>query len=893
MDRESDRTASRTRTRLLLVWIVVGAIAGALISEAWLLPLIIGETRWLGLIVGGVIGWLAAIVIDQDQRLRHLEQSLLDDRDPLPAPPESPVEPQQSSATTPSRAAPESAPATSPSAVTPATAAAAPTARPTPAATWAGWARIGQWFQTGNIPVKVGALVSLIGVAALLRYATEQGWLTVPIEWRLSAIAVLACLALVFAWRQRVRRRAFALAVQGLAIGVLVLTVFAASRLYALLPPAIAMALTAVLVFGGGLLAVVQRALALAVVAMIAGFAAPFLVGQTPGDPIGLFTWYAILNLAVFGIAWIRAWPLLNRIGFGFTFVLTTLWGILAWTPSFYATAQAFLILYALLYLLIPILQMRRNPELRLDAVLVFGLPLVAFPLQIALLGDNRLAIAAAALIVAAVYLISALVLVRAWQLPTLGRAHAVLALGFATLAVPFAFSGPTLTVIWALEGAALVWFGCLQRHRLSRWAGLLLQIGAAGVWLIELALASGRAGPALANPITLGGLSLAAAGLISAWRYDHAGAGAWRVNLLAGGSLGFWILAASSEIERQLAPDLATSAHVAFWGLTGLLGALVHRWRAWAVAGATSVAGPAVCALLVFAQLEAGAVLTGASLAAWSAVLLTVLGTDHLLGGRGARWRAGSILTGHAALLSALGTAAWVWTGERLQLETGWQWLAGAAPLLGLTGWLLAGGRPPLARVGGLAEPTMNLTIATLLAVILGLFISLAASGGSAPLPWLPLLNPLELGQLLALALILLAGRRQTPALPAFLPAALGLALASAMALRAVHHLAGVDWNLAELLDSNVGQASLSIVWTALGVLAWIAGSRRAWPALWWAGAVLLGIVLAKLIVIDRQFLSTVAGILSFLAFGLLSIVVGYLAPAPPRPRSGSEESS
>src|SRR5690606_19528810 len=38
-----------------------------------------------------------------------------------------------------------------------------------------------RWFATGNVPVKVGMLVLFAGVAALLDYASDQGWLRMPI----------------------------------------------------------------------------------------------------------------------------------------------------------------------------------------------------------------------------------------------------------------------------------------------------------------------------------------------------------------------------------------------------------------------------------------------------------------------------------------------------------------------------------------------------------------------------------------------------------------------------------------------------------------------------------------------------------------------------------------
>jgi uncharacterized membrane protein len=84
-------------------------------------------------------------------------------------------------------------------------------------------------------------------------------------------------------------------------------------------------------------------------------------------------------------------------------------------------------------------------------------------------------------------------------------------------------------------------------------------------------------------------------------------------------------------------------------------------------------------------------------------------------------------------------------------------------------------------------------------------------------------------------------------------------------------------------MFSTSLVQTSLTIVWSVLGVLGWILGSRRGQRGLWLAGAVLMAVVLAKLVFVDRSHLGNLLGIASFMAFGLLCLVVGYLAPAPP----------
>jgi hypothetical protein len=83
--------------------------------------------------------------------------------------------------------------------------------------------------------------VLFIGVAFLLKYAAEH--VTVPIELRLAAVALGGIVLLGFGWRLRASRTGYAMSLQGAAIGILYLTVFAALRLYQLLPASAAFGL--------------------------------------------------------------------------------------------------------------------------------------------------------------------------------------------------------------------------------------------------------------------------------------------------------------------------------------------------------------------------------------------------------------------------------------------------------------------------------------------------------------------------------------------------------------------------------------------------------------------------------------------------------------------------
>ncbi len=913
---------------IVLIMIAVGALLGLVASEAWLMNMLLGETRWLAVATGGAVGGLWGMVLRQSERIGRLERHLKEHA----VSGESRTKAAEAPAATdaPARAGRTDTPAATPPLRTPQRPAAATRQddwqdtsqgaiqgnrqdsrhdnhydnhydsrqdsrkdhRQPPSVVWL---RLRGWFIEGNVPVKIGILVSFIGVAALLRYVNEQGWLTAPIEVRLLAVAAAAIGALIFGWRQRTDRRVFALSLQGGAIGVLLLTIFAAFRLYQVLPSEAAFGLMVILVAAGGVLAVAQSAAGLAVLTMLAGFAAPLLISTGDGNHIALFSWYAVLNLAVFAVAWRQHWPLLNRVGFLFTFVVGAAWGVLSWSPEHYVSAQAFLLLFFTLYLLIPMLEARRSDSRSapaLDVILVFGLPLFAVPLQIGLLQGDRIAIAFSAVYGALIYLFGAALILRRWRIRSLGQSHAVLAIGLATLAVPFAFSGPTITFIWAAEGAALVWFGCIQGRRLTRLSGLALQLAAVGVWLVAHALSGHSPGPILVNSIFLGGMALVVAGAVTAWQYHLAGATLWRVNLIAAWTLSIWVIAGVMELTAQLPGHRLAQGLTAFWALTALLAALAHRRFVWPVTGFASAAAFILCALHAFELIFDGP-LPGLNLAVWLSVIASALLSDHLLLKAGTRWRFWTTLAAHLAVFTTLALAGIHLATESWQLGTGWSWLAGALPALVLVSWLLSQRRPPLCADTLPGDAYAGLTAATLLVLGLGLTASLFSPGQSAPLPWLAVINPLELGQIIALLLLVVACRLKAPPflpLPGIIPAAAALVVLTIMVLRSVHHVAGLDWELAALLQSQYSQAALSLLWSALGVIAWVIGSRRRIPALWWAGAMLLGLVLVKLLLVDRQFLSNMAGILSFLAFGMLSMLVGYLAPAPPSTRPERE---
>ena len=95
---------------------------------------------------------------------------------------------------------------------------------------------------------------------------------------------------------------------------------------------------------------------------------------------------------------------------------------------------------------------------------------------------------------------------------------------------------------------------------------------------------------------------------------------------------------------------------------------------------------------------------------------------------------------------------------------------------------------------------------------------------------------------------------------------------------------LIGVPWSLDAMWASTLVQAVLSILWTVIALATMVVANRAGARTGWIAGAALLGVVVVKLFAIDLSRIGGIERIVSFIGVGLLLLLIGYLAPVPPR---------
>ena len=761
------------------------------------------------------------------------------------------------------------------------------------------------FFTTGNIVTKVGIIVLFFGFSFLLKYAAQRNMF--PIELRLIAVFLSGLGLLGIGWFFREKRKAYALLLQGGGIGITYLTVFAAARLYELVPHGLSFAMMLCLVALMGALSVLQNAKAMAVAGIIGGFIAPILMSTGKGSHVMLFSYYAFLNAGILGIAWFKAWRKLNIIGFFFTFVIGTLWGGSYYSPEYFSSTEPFLILFFLFYVLVAILFAIRTPYAHknyIDGTLVFGTPVIVFGLQYCLVKDMEYGLAFSAMVIGLFYIIVARVL---WEMVgrrfrTLAEAYLAFGVVFGSLAIPLALDGRWTSAAWALEGAAILWVGIRQERLPPRLFGLILQ---AGGGLFFLSALSQSAGPyPVFNSTFTGCVLICLTAFFSSWQLMKNGDRLlpWeqllQIPLVCWGLL-WWFAAGAIEIDRFITlftDKLAIGLLYCVFTFLALY--FIGKWLSWKFLVFPAVLHLPVMifsCLLLFACQPSLHMFHRLWILAWPASLAAHY---FLLHANEKTWPERYVSFSHLGslwlgmLLVTCEGAYWI---QHLGVSQSWQYFWwGLFPGFFIILILRFGQRIawPVQRFYELyVKAGVAIPLAVLLAFACRLFFY---HGDPAPLSYIPLLNPVELIQLFVLLTALLYLKwngalfvwYQDLQNKRWLSLALYVALfilLNTMVARTIHFHTGIPYSLNRLGASFLFQTSISLLWgiTALGTTV-MATRRQSRPA-WITGAVILVMVVGKLFLVDLAGKSTVARIVSFLGVGALMLLIGYFSPLPP----------
>ena len=761
--------------------------------------------------------------------------------------------------------------------------------------------RFWRWLIGGNVLAKIGVVLLFFGVASGLRLAVQYGLMPVSVRLALGAIVAVA---MIWFGHNRVaegRHRMFGHALQGGGFAIVYLIVYFMLARYQMIGAAPAFLAFAAIGAVCILMAVRQDAQSLAGLGISGAFLAPILASSGSGEYIVLFSYYLLLNAFVVTVNWFKGWRYLNLAAFAFTFLVGFAWGTRSYRPEYFATIEGFLIAFFLIFSALPVLMIVCNaPGKRsvADGLLFFGTPIAAAGFQQALL-DDRMALAWSATIAGVYYLaLWRLLFVRHDpSIEVAERSHLGIGTVFLTIAIPLAFGAQVTTVLWALEGSVLLWYGLRLRRSLACAAGMLMQF-AAGMYFIFHIGNVDHARPVF-NSVVIGAVVIAMAALFGARLLERAGKEPdWSratSRILLGWALAWIVYAVWRDVDvfvdslNQPAVALAIGALLALLFDTAgrALGSCLLRMPAWLLS-------PGIPLALILHLQDSAHFLTGL----FALALPAAFAVQYWINWRFDRdaFDVGK-RTRHILAFWTLGIAvgvelAW-WTGEMPA--------AAAQGFWKLAAWMATGVAMIAAVIKGVqaqrwpfsAEPDGYLTIACAPVLVL-LAMAVVFSGSYSAgwgVPYVPPLNPLEIVCIAAITSIVWWGDcarqqlafTQAAALATRIGYLLGFLLLNFILARVAHHWFGIAYQEHALYRSALFQGMLSFVWTCLAIGLMIYASHERLRAHWFVGFGLLAIVGAKLLLVDAVNAGTAIWTGTLIGVALLVIAASYFAPRPP----------
>lgn len=317
-----------------------------------------------------------------------------------------------------------------------------------------------------NLFGKIGILVLVVGMGLFVKYAIDQNWINEVFRTILGF--VVGAGLLILSQKLKNTYRTFSSLLAGGAFAIFYVTVGIAYHYYGLFSQTSAFILLVVFTILMSVLSVLYDRRELAVIALIGGFIAPFLVSNGMGNYLVLFTYLTILNVGMFGLSLYKKWGELPVICFTATYVIMLGYSMVADLDIAHSSQLVHLLLFSTLFymiFLLPIVSVMRTEEKNISQLLVSIVVLNNFLyLFFALwyLHDLQLPYnikGAFTLFIALVNLVIAFaVRKRKADKGLLFMLLTGMCLTFISITIPIQLDGTFITLLWATEMVVVLW---------------------------------------------------------------------------------------------------------------------------------------------------------------------------------------------------------------------------------------------------------------------------------------------------------------------------------------------------------------------------------------------------------------------------------------------------
>lgn len=776
---------------------------------------------------------------------------------------------------------------------------------------WSIFSHFFSWIWQGNPLAKIGILLLFFGIGYLLKFSIQNDVLSPLMRLMISAIGCLVLLGT--GWYLRHKKLLFALILQGGAIGCFYITVFAAFKLYTMLPYSMAFVAMILICAASIMLALLQRAISLAILATLGGYLAPMLLSTGDGNHILLFSYYLMLSVGILVISVWQAWRPLNLIGMFMTYSVAILWGWNHYQAEYYVSSQIFLIANLIVFNVLTqlfALRYQHEKQMVVDYTLLFIPPFISLFLQYMISWQFSFLPAVSALLLGMLYLLAGLQIHKRYtdSGKSLALGNIVIGACFASLAIPLALTFEWTSIIWSVEGLLLLWYGFQQQNKKLISVGVLLILVSAATLLSGFSLYEWSKTSTYMVPVLL--MTCFCTGAMfyvrrtTSYNFKAISYGF----LLLGLVIWFlWIpvitdiLSWSGQSESFVIMVLVVIS-VWFWRFlaikTDWVPLLLCQSFIWII-------GYYYLALdFIHDENPMG---RGEGSLIWPVILgSSILFVMHAHKSRNVWMR--RVLHGATFWLILTFIAAQVnWFVTILPWgirELGYFIYVMTITLAILVMyWLQIQKIPPMKRNGMIYW----YSFLPIIMVLIGLsFVANLEDGKLTFWNYIPLINPLDEAGLFSIASLFLMRRALVQKLKRITQFDLivirglgfsGIVLSAlwfnGIILRALSDFAGIHWGFDALLDSRLVQTVLSISWSILALGFMIFAGVKQNRISWLFGAGIFTCVIAKLFLVDIYGQDGLSRAISFITVAVLILVVGYFSPLPPKKaqRKGSEK--
>ncbi len=332
-----------------------------------------------------------------------------------------------------------------------------------------------------NLVNKIGIAILVLAIGFFVKYAIDQNWVG-PIG-RVSIGILCGAVLIGIAHKMRNNYKSFSSVLAGGGLAVFYFTITLAYHQFHLFEQTAAFVIMIVITVFAVLLSILYNKQELAVIALLGGFVAPFLVSNGSGNYKSLFIYLIILNIGLLAIAYNKAWRLLNFLSFVFTIILFGGWLIsLDYNETFstYKNAFIFATIFYLLFFAINVAHniKEKNKFIASDFGILLANTALYFGVGIYFLhkinAEEYKGLFSASMGI--FNLITTYFLFRKQKVDTnilfllMG-----ITLTFVSITAPLQLSGHNITMFWASEAVLLYWLYMQSSIRIIQYSSVII----------------------------------------------------------------------------------------------------------------------------------------------------------------------------------------------------------------------------------------------------------------------------------------------------------------------------------------------------------------------------------------------------------------------------------